>query len=260
VTTFDAIIPAGGSIDPEFAARVGTTSKALIPFAGRTVLRRTLEALQGTGMMNRVILVGTPEVLAHPDAALAQEHVPAGTSGPDTIFKGLKHLAGLPNPPAKVLIITADLPFLTADNISYFLERCPPDRGLCVPLITKPEYQTRFPNSSSTFIPLRDQSWTAGNAYVMDVAAFTRALPDLEKLFLVRKSKIGMIKLLGPDFLIKFLLKRLTIQDIENKILALLGCSGSPVMGASPELAYDVDDLEDYEYALAQMGESDVRA
>lgn len=260
MTTFDAIIPAGGSIDPEFAARVGTTSKALIPFADRTVLRRTIEALQGTGRMNRIILVGTPEVLAHPDAKLAQEHVPAGTSGPDTIFKGLKHLAGLPNPPSKVLIVTADLPFLTPENLEYFLSRCPEDRGLCVPLITKTEYQTRFPDSTATFIPLQDESWAAGNTYVMDVAAFTRALPDLEKLFQVRKSKIGMIRLLGFDFLIKFLWKKLTIKDIENKVARLLGCSGGPVMGASAELAYDVDDLEDYEYAMKHMPETHVRA
>lgn len=259
MTTFDAIIPAGGSLDPEFAARVGVNNKALIPIGDQTILRRTLEALRGTGRMNRIILVGTPEVLAHPDAALAQEHVPAGTSGPDTIFKGLKHLSTLPNPPQRVLIVTADLPFLTADNLEYFLSRCPEDRGLCVPLITKTEYQARFPNSSSTFIPLQDESWAAGNTYVMDVGAFTRALPDLEKLFLVRKSKIGMIRLLGFDFLVKFIRKKLTIRDIENKVVRLLGCSGGPVMGASPELAYDVDDLEDYDYALGQLEKSNGR-
>jgi molybdopterin-guanine dinucleotide biosynthesis protein A len=259
VTTFDAIIPAGGAIDPEFALRVGTTSKVLIPFEGQTILRRTLDALRGTGRVGRVILVGTPEVLQHPDATTATEHVPAGTSGPDTIFRGLKHLAGLPNPPDKVLIVTADLPFLTAEMLTGFLDQCPPDRGLCVPLITKTEYQARFPDSTSTFIPLRDESWTAGCAYVMDVEVFKRALPDLERLFQARKSKLKMIQLLGFDFLIKFVLKRLTIKDIEAKIQKLLNCSGKPVLGAPPEFAYDVDDLEDYEYALKHLGGDDAR-
>ncbi|MGV3617095.1 MAG: NTP transferase domain-containing protein [Fimbriimonas sp.] len=256
MTTFDAIIPAGGAIDPEFALRVGTASKALIPFEGQTILRRTIDALQGTGRIGRVILVGTPEVLGHPDAAFASEKVTAGTSGPDTIFRGLKHLATLPNPPDQVLIVTADLPFLTAENLEAFLCQCPLNRGLCVPLITKTEYQTRFPESSSTFIPLRDESWTAGCVYVMEVEVFKRALPDLERLFQARKSKVKMIRLLGFDFLVKFVFKRLTIKDIEAKIKKLLNIPGHPVMGAAPELAYDVDDLEDYDYALKHLGGS----
>jgi molybdopterin-guanine dinucleotide biosynthesis protein A len=255
VTTYDAILPAGGSIDPAFAARVGTESKALIPFAGRTILRRTVDALQETGRVHRTVLVGTPEVLAHPDAKLADDHVPAGTSGPDTIFRGLKHLTSQPNPPEKILIVTADLPFLTADVFHRFLAECPDDRGICVPLVTKREYQARFPGSDATFIPLRDDAWTAGCAYVMDVAAFNRALPHLEQLFQVRKSKVGMVRMLGLGFLVKFLTKTLTLADVERKITDVLQCSGKGVLGAPPEFAYDVDYLDDYEYALQHFSE-----
>ncbi len=259
MTTFDAIIPAGGSIDPEFAARVGTTSKALIPLDGVTILRRTIEALRETGRVQRVVVVGSPEVLGHADSALADERVEAGTSGPDTIMRGLKHLAAKPNPPQKVLIVTADLPFVTGDVFRRFLDLCPTDRDVCVPLITKTEYQERFPGSGATFVPLKDETWTAGCAYVMSVAAFQKALPRLERLFQNRKSKVGMIKLLGFGFLIKFVTKSLTIKDIEKKVGHILNASGAPVLRAPAELAYDIDFLDDYEFALQHLSESHAR-
>lgn len=250
---FDVILPAGGTIDATFAAEVGTQSKALIPFEGETLLARTLRALRDSGRINRSILVGTPEVLQHPDAQLADLRYEAGTSGPDTILKGLKHLIALPNPPQKILIVTADLPFLSPKVIQDFLDLCPNDRDVCVPLISAKQYADRFPGSGATFIPLREESWTAGCAYVMDVKAFQNAMPHLERVFAVRKSKIGMIKLLGPMFLVKYLTKTLTLRDVERKITSLLQCSGSPVQGAPAELAYDIDDFEDYSYAVTRI-------
>jgi hypothetical protein len=34
----------------------------------------------------------------------------------------------------------------------------------------------------------------------------------------------------------------------------MLGCSGAAIRNAPTELAYDIDDLEDYEYATKQVG------
>ena len=84
----------------------------------------------------------------------------------------------------------------------------------------------------------------------MDVKALQNAMPHLERVFKVRKSKIGMAKLLGPLFLYKFLRKQLTVPMVEAKLKQILGCTGAPVLNCAPELAYDIDDFEDYEYAL----------
>jgi len=253
VTTFDAILPAGGNLDATLAERVGTPNKALIPFEGRTILARTLDALEGSGRVGRTILVGTPEVQAHPDAKRASRFLPAGTSGPDTIFRGLKSLLEEPSPPAKVLIVTTDMPFLSPELVIQFLDLCPADKDICVPLVTKSQFLGRFPGADATFIPLRDDSWTAGCAYVMDVAAFQRALPHLERLFQNRKSKVGMIRMLGFGFLWKFVTKTLTVPDVERKIQSMLHCSGSAILNAPAELAYDIDFLDDYEYALEHL-------
>jgi len=159
-----------------------------------------------------------------------------------------------PSPPQKVVIVTSDLPFLTAGLITQFIDACPPKVDLCLPLITKGDYQARFPHSSSTFIPLQDNTWTAGNIYLVDVDALRKSMPHLERIFLVRKSKLGMAKLLGPVFLFKFMTKQLTVPLVEAKLKQILKCTGAPVMNCAPELAYDIDAMDDYEYAMKFIG------
>ena len=252
--TFDAIIPAGGVIDPEFATQVGTHNKALIRFDDKTILERTIDSLRGTGRVGRVVLAGSDEVRASEASKAADIVVPSGHSGPSSILNGLKTLLEQPNPPQKVVVVTSDLPFLTSKLLTDFIDSCPKDVDLCLPLITKSEYQNRFPHSSSTFISMKDDTWTAGNVYLIDVQALQKSMPHLEQIFLVRKSKIGMAKLLGPVFLYKFLRKQLTVPMVEAKLKQILNCSGAPVLNCAPELAYDIDAKDDYEYAMKFIG------
>jgi len=259
VTTFDAILPAGGTISAEFAAKVGTPNKALIRFHNRSILERTLDALNDSGRVSQTVVIGTKEVLESHEAAKATQTLPAGGSGPENMLKGLKHIINRPNPPKKVMIVTTDLPFLTPEIIVDFIDRCPSDRDICVPLVTKQQFTTRFPNATATFIRLRDNEWTTGGAFLIDVQAFQVAMPHIERLFENRKSKLGMVKLLGPLFLFKFLRKTLIVPDVEAKIQSMLGCSGGAVLDSPPELAYDIDDLEDYNYAMDNLNALDRR-
>ncbi len=252
--TFDAILPAGGQIDAEFAAKVGTTNKALIQIDGQTILERTIKALQETGRVGRIVVAGTDEVKNSESAKLAYRVVSSGSSGPESILNGLKFLLAEANPPSKVVVVTSDLPFLTPALLTDFIDSCPINMDLCLPLITKEQYQARFPHSASTFISLKDDTWTAGNVYLIDVKALENSMPHLEKIFLVRKSKLGMAKLLGPVFLYRFLRKQLTVPMVESKLQEILGCSGAPVLNCSPELAYDIDAYDDYEYAVDFIG------
>ncbi len=96
---FDAILPAGGHIDAEFAAKVGTSSKALIRFGDQTILERTILALKATGRVERIVISGPPEVRDSEAAKLATKTVPSGNSGPESILFALKSLMAEPNPP-----------------------------------------------------------------------------------------------------------------------------------------------------------------
>ncbi len=251
---FDAILPAGGTIDEGFAAQVGTANKALIQFEGQTILERVIDALRASGRVRRIAVIGPDEVHASNGADKADLLLKEGATGPDNIMRGLEALATQPDPPTKVLVVTTDLPFLTPDVVNRFVEACPADVAITVPLVSKTEFQERFPGCSCSFIRLKDDTWTAGCMYILDVQALRDSKPYIDKIFEVRKSKLGMAKLLGVGFLCKFLTKTLTVPDVERKIQSMLHCSGKAIAHSPPELAYDIDDIDDYEYAMKHLG------
>lgn len=247
----DVVIPAGGVVEEEFARVIGSDSKALIKYNEVSVLKRTIETLRQSPVVGRIVVVGSPTVLKSDDAQLADYAIPAVGSGPSNIKVGIEHLTGLDLPPFQVLIVTADLPFLTVEALHGFLELCAGEQDLYVPLISRRDWEEIYPGTDAMFVRLLDGEWTTGCVYMMTVRGYKIALPHIEAVFAKRKSKMGMAFLLGWKFVWDYFNKKLTVTDIEKKIVKILGINGTAVPGSPPELAYDIDYLEDYHYALA---------
>ena len=53
--------------------------------------------------------------------------------------------------------------------------------------------------------------------------------------------------------LLRFVAKRLEIEHIENRAQRVFGINARAVRNASPNLCFDVDTLEDYEYAVGRL-------
>lgn len=246
----DVVIPAGGVVEQEFARVIGTDSKALVKFDEVSVLRRTIEALRASPVVGRIVVVGSKSVVDSEDAKLADIVLPATGSGPTNIMVGIEHLAGLDLPPHQVLIVTVDLPFLTTEGLHNFLNLCTGEMDLYVPLISLADWEEAYPGAEATFVRLLDGHWTTGCMYLMTVRGFKVAKPHIEAVFAKRKSKLGMAALLGPKFVWDYFNKKLTVTDIEKKITQMVKINGTAVPGSPPELAFDIDYLEDYHYAL----------
>lgn len=247
--SFDVIIPAGGHLDSHFAGVVGTNSKPLIHFKGVTILRRTVEAFKATGLANRIVVVGTEEVNAHRDAELADFSTPEQGTSPKNIVAGLRMLETDGSAPDRVLICTADLPFVTPDSIKNFVAQTS-TKDFYAPLIAEDAYMESFPGCPATFVRLRDGSYTAGCLYNADTQTLKRCLEYIEQVFHQRKSKLGMANILGVGFTMKYLLKLVTVADVEKRVSELLHCSATAIPESSPDLAFDIDYIEDYQYAL----------
>ena len=61
----------------------------------------------------------------------------------------------------------------------------------------------------------------------------------------LRKDPVGLCKTIGPGFILKFLLRRLTIREAEEKFSQLLGFKGVAVKCIYPEIGMDVDKPSD---------------
>lgn len=249
----DVIVPCGGTIDESFARVVNTNNKALVKFDGVSVIDTTLAALKRSKYVNRIVMIGSAGVGESEAAKKADEFILEGKTGPENIFRGLDWLLKTPTPPTEVMIVTGDLPFLTAEALDRFIEQCPPRKDMCIPLISKEEFQNLYPQAEATFVGLKDGTWTTGCAYVATASGLQTAVHHINLVFQNRKSKLGMARLLGLGFVIKYLTKTLTVQDVESKVKQLLSIEGVAVRGVPPELAYDIDDLDDYHYALSNL-------
>ena len=71
------------------------------------------------------------------------------------------------------------------------------------------------------------------------------------KIISLRKSPIGLCRMLGLKFVMKFLMRSLTLKEAEEKVCRLLGgIKGVVVISKHPEVGVDVDKPDDYELAL----------
>jgi CTP:molybdopterin cytidylyltransferase MocA len=253
----DVVLPAGGMLAGELADATGVRVKALLPLGPDTLLGRTLALLRQVPGLGRLVVVGPPELLAHSSAAAADALVPAGESGPENIQRGLAFLReGLSwQPGERALVVATDLPFLQPGDIAELLARCPAGAALAAPVHTRPQFEAAFPGSPIEYVRLRDAEWTMGCGFVVAPAALAVAQPHLDRIFAARKNQLHMARLLGPVFVARFLLHALALADIERRCTSLLQVPVAAVQGCSPRLAYDIDDLGDWNYATSHYAD-----
>jgi 2-C-methyl-D-erythritol 4-phosphate cytidylyltransferase len=254
----DVILPAGGRIGGDFAAETATEIKALLQIGEQTILERTLGALRALDQVGRIVVIGPHELTDHAAAQAADAVLPEAESGPANILRGIEwlHRSNGEQHAERVLIVTTDLPFLTSEAITEFLEYCPHHADICVPVVTRGDIESRFAHKKGVYIPLRDGVWTIGNAFLVNPVALLQNRAHIDRIFAARKSGRKMALLLGPGLIARFLCRRVMVADVVRRCEYILGCSGAAIYNCAPELAFDIDLPEEYRYAIQHMAES----
>lgn len=252
-TRLDVVLPAGGRITGGFAEEASASLKALIRINGTCMLEHTIETLRLTDGIGRIVVVGPPELALHPASRNADAVLPERTSGPENILAAVDYLEAVAGESRRLLIVATDLPCLTPRTITGFINQCPDDAEICVPIVRRGDYLGRFPGSPATFVTLADGQRTMGCAFLVDPQALRRNRRAVQQAFDARKSEIAMAKLLGPLFVLKFVTRRFRVHDVEKRCGQILGCRGVAVRNAPPELAADIDTVADYRY-LERVG------
>lgn len=253
--TFDAVLLAGGRIRGAFARETGVRYKALLPFHGKTLLEHVLQAVRDTGNVDRILVIGPPEMEDPAAAAGADLFALEGASIPENLELGIERLRHHDGSFAsRILAAATDLPFVTAEAINVFVRNCPACADICVPVLRRRSFETRFPGAPARFVKLRDGEYTAGCVFLLDPQSVLASRPHIQKICNARKNQAAMAMLLGPLFVARFVTRRLRVEHIERRCGQILGKEGAAVLDSPPELAFDVDDLEDYRYAIAPHG------
>jgi GTP:adenosylcobinamide-phosphate guanylyltransferase len=239
-----AVITAGGPIDGEYAARAGTTLKALAPVRGRTMIARTIDALRACGV-NRIAVVGNSAVAEACAAAAAVTMVPDGGSGAANVRGALDAWADDDG----LLYLTCDMPYIDAASLRWFLDRIEP-ATLSMPLCDHAAFVRRFPGAPPFGITLAGERVVNAGVFYLPADSRARVRTLATTMFEARKAPWKMATIAGPLVLLRFLLRRASVNALEERARRLLTVPVTALRNAPPELAFDADTASDYAYAL----------
>lgn len=253
----DAILPAGGRISGDFAREAGAENKALIRLNGQTLLATALRALQSSDRVGTIVVIGDAEVRAEAVSLGADGALAEGATGPDNILRGLSWLQeqrkSQGTSASRVLVVNTDLPFLTSEALQRFLRNCPPDADVCVPITPAEAFQARFPGSINTYLPLRDGGVTMGCVFLVNPTTLLQNRAHIESLFAARKNHWKIAWMVGASITLRLLTRRLSVEDIVARASRIARCRGAAVCDAPPELAFDIDTLDEFRYAAQHV-------
>jgi molybdopterin-guanine dinucleotide biosynthesis protein A len=245
VADLAAAITAGGRVDGAFAERIGTDVKALAPFGGTLLIDLAIAAARDAGA-TRVSVVGPKEVLAHCGDTIddALDETPTGEGNLRCALSTARGDA--------LLFLTSDMPFVDGRVLRDFMTRAG-NAHIAMPVAEVDDYEAAYPGAPPHITSIGNDRVAGGSAFFLAAGIAPRVEEVATRLFAARKSAWALATLLGPALLVRFALRRLRISDVERRAARVLGLRATAIRNASPALCYDVDTLEEYEYAVGRI-------
>jgi hypothetical protein len=242
-TQFDAFISAGydrDKTDP-LATLTGQPQKALINLADAPMIWHVARALHESGMIGEIVIVGMEPAQA-PDFGRPVHYVADQGSMWANLGAAVRKLAEINSQNRYIIASNADTPLLTGDMVRWFIEACQPaEKEVYWAIVKREVMEMTFPGSKRSYLRLREGDFCSGDLFLADLQAALRAHQFTEAFFNQRKNVFQQLRLLGIGTILKFLLRRLSIQDMLGVIKRRLDLTGAPVQTPFAEVGMDVD-------------------
>ncbi len=241
-------ILAGGKAKPEMQALTGQENRALVVVQGKRLLDRVVEALQGTESIGQIAVVGNV-----PPSSDYQQIADSG-GFVENVFACLEPALNAPY----LLIATADLPFLSPETITEFVEAAlktaqASGAEILYPIVPVANCYARYPNVKRTSLKLKEGEFTGGNLMLVKPTSLKAQRERIASAYAARKSPLRLASMLGMGTVFRLLLsqlispKLLTLPLLEARVSRLLGTEARAVICLHPEIATDLDRPSDFE-------------
>jgi molybdopterin-guanine dinucleotide biosynthesis protein A len=254
----DALLLAGGVPGPDdpLDQFAHGRAKSMLDLAGRPMIQWVLDALGGADIVGKVVISGLgPEVYL----ACSKEIRYLGDRGGmlENVKAGLACLRGLRPGATHALILSCDIPSITAEMVEWRAELALEARAdIDYAVVERRVMEARFPASRRTYVRLRDAEVCGADLNVLSID-----LPVKEgfwrKVIAARKSPFRQAALLGFDTLFLIAMRRLTLAGAESLVSRRIGLKGKVHISPYAEIAMDVDkplQLEILRQDLAMRG------
>ena len=248
---FAAVILAGdrGAEDPLVKA-AGVSCKALVPVAGRPMILRVLDALEGAAVIDSCLVCGSSDRLPGKspelDARIASAKVRWVENQPSPSRSAQAALGELP-PDRPVLVTTADHALLTPQMVDRFCTRAAQSGCDVVAGLAHAEMvAAAFPESRRTVTRLRDGGYCGCNLFALLTPRAGNAVTFWRRVEEQRKHPLRIVKSLGLMAVLRYLLGRLTLEEGLARMSSLMDARAGVVWMPEAEAAVDVDKVEDW--------------
>ncbi len=232
----EAVVLAGRVNDGKLQGESQEVYEANISIGGKPMVQYILDVLKAVPSVSTIHLVGPREAVAHYESERVHILQP-GTDLFDNIRLGLSAANS-----EYVLICASDIPLVTKPVMEDFIQRClETTADFCYPVSRKESCDKAFPGMQRTYVTLKEGCFTGGNMFLVRKPALTKAWPLIEKMISYRKSPLKMAWVLGPVLLLKFVLKIVSVAELESKVGRLLEMKPKAILDAPPEIGVDVD-------------------
>jgi GTP:adenosylcobinamide-phosphate guanylyltransferase len=257
----DSIVVAGGRPGPEDPLYPYTQGlpKALVPVGDRPMLAHILNALQEAEGVGRIVVVGLEQdegesVIPYLATASGIVFLPDHGSIVGNGRAGLEWLVRSKPEATEVLIATSDIPLLTAAVVDAFLVDCQPfDHLAYYNVVTRQTFESRFPRSNRTFVRLQDAEIAGGDLFLAQTRILHTNQELWEALTNARKHAWRLARLVGPLTVLKLLLRRLSLGEVEHLASRMFAGPIRILVSPYPELAMDVDKPYQVELVRSQF-------
>ena len=250
-----AVVLAGAPAEPDMAERYSVEYRADIPIAGRTMLRRVVDALAASTSVEGIYVIGRTD----PGGV---KMIPPRESLIENLIAGVEAVAS----DGHVLVVTSDIPMITDEAITGFIAQCGDmSADLYYPVIPKDVNDRRFPRMRRTYVRLAEGTFTGGNAFLLSRRFVTENADVLRETVRVRKQPMTMARIIGIGVLARAVVAKkmwpgaIGLRQLERAVGRILKCTVKAVPVPYPELGADVDSMdhvEAVEALLAAEGES----
>ncbi len=249
----DAVVLAGSRNNSRLKILSRVDCEAFISIGDFLMIDYVVNAILGAERVGRVAVVGPVELLEeHFGNTKNLLFTPPGETMLQSMHKGMNKL----NTDRHVLVATADIPLITSEAIDEFIKLCQQkdNADLYYSIISREVSEGKYPEVQRTYVHLREGTFTGGNLFLIKPGIVPRCLSKGEELVRLRKSPLALSRKIGLIFILKFLLRRLSLRDAEDKFSQLLNIKGVGVISPHPEVGIDVDKPSDLELVRRVLG------
>jgi len=261
MTAFTALVLAGsrGEGDPLAQGR-GVRHRALIEVCGVPMLLRVVRTLRATEPVKTLVVsIDDPSALQEvPELA---ELVRTGALGVHASLASpsrsvIDVLEGL-DPSCPVLVTTADHALLTPQIAGHFLAEAQRSTAdVVVGLVARGLLEARLPETTRTYLRLRDEDYSGANLFVFRTPAARRAAAFWVRAESFRKRPWRLVSVFGPLSLLLFLTRRLDLDAALARASQVIGARIAAVRLPFAEAAVDVDRPSDLALATRLLQEA----